>query len=157
MKSFDASISPGRASGTWALLESDRELANGTRWEELESSLRRLPCQASPGNAIAILLTPTGDTFSIGIAEPHEGDNPDLDEELASIEYNRADQEPPYLVAVGDPSMTFEDGGVVVFRFEGDWTEILKRNCVPVEKMLAIVNHFLEENELPDWIGWEQV
>ena len=157
MKPFDAPISPGRASGTWSLLESGRELAEGTGWDDLEGSLRTVPCQASVPNGIAVLRTPTGDTFSIGIAEARGEDNPGLDEELASIEYNGADQEPPYLVVVGDPSMTLQDGGVVVFRFEGDWTEVLRRNCVPVEKMLAIVRHFFEENALPDWIGWEQV
>jgi hypothetical protein len=45
----------------------------------------------------------------------------------------------------------------VVFRFEGQWTEVLRRNCVPVDVMLQIAKHFFLTGSLPHWIDWEQV
>ena len=157
MKGMDASVSGRPTTGNWTLLEGDRELAVATGWDGLEAALRDLPDRVSPPNAIATLVAPNSDTLSIGIAGPRDGDNLGLDQALASVEFNRASMDPPYLVVVGDSSLTFENGGVVVFRFAGEWTEILRRNCVPVERMLDIVKYFVDEMALPEWIKWEQV
>src|SRR5204863_4309571 len=101
-----------------------------------------IPQRAGSPNAIVNLVASNGNTLSIGIAGQGDGDNPGLQEPLASVEFDLASQDPPYLVVVGDPWLTLEDGGVVVFRFEGQWTEVLRRNCVPVDVMLRIVKHF---------------
>ena len=145
-----------QVAGSWTLLDFDRELAVVDDWGGLESAFRSLPETASAPNAIATLASPRGDTLSIGIAGAGDRDNPGLDHPVASVEYNQASGDPPYLVAVGDPAATVGEGGVAVFRFEGQWTEIPRRNCVPVDVMLRIVKDFFTTGRLPDWIGWEE-
>ena len=157
MSQRDAARPTAAAVGTWELLDFDQEMATATTWEDIESALLAIPKRASSPNAIVTLVAPNGDTLSIGIASPLDGDNPGLEEPLACVEFNQASQEPPYLVVVGDPSLTAENGGVVVFRFEGQWTEVLRRNCVPVDVMLQIAKHFFLTGTLPDWIDWEQI
>jgi Immunity protein Imm1 len=157
MNQRDASRSTAETTGYWELLDFDREMATASTWEGIESALLAIPERASSPNAIATLVAPNGDTLSIGIASPLDGDNPGLDQPLACVEFNRASQDPPYLVPVGDPTLTAEDGGVVVFRFEGQWTEVPRRNCVPVDVMLQIAKHFFLTGTLADWIGWEPV
>ncbi len=132
-------------------------MATASTWEGIEAALLAIPERASSPNAIATLVAPNSDTLSIGIASHRDGDNPGLDTPLASVEFNRASQDLPYLVVVGDPSLNAENGGVVVFRFEGQWTEVLRRNCVPVDVMLPIARHFFLTGTLPDWIDWERV
>ena len=148
--------SPSRVAGSWTLLDFDRELAVVDDWEGLEAALRSLPEKAGDPNAIATLASPRGDTLSIGIAGRGDGDNPGLDHPLASVEYNQASGDPPYLVPVGNPATTAEEGGVAVFRFEGQWTEIPRRNCVPVDVMLRIARDFFATGKIPDWIAWEE-
>jgi hypothetical protein len=157
MSQHDAPRSTVETTGSWELLDFDKRMATASTWEGLESALLAIPERASYPNAIATLVAPNGDTLSIGIAGPLDGDNPGLDQRLACVEFNQASQDPPYLAVVGDPSLAAENGGVVVFRFEGQWTEVLRRNCVPVDVMLQIAKHFFLTGTLPDWIDWEQV
>lgn len=154
---MDDPVPRTQTTGVWTLLEGDREVAVSDRWEVLESALRDLPSRVSPPNAIVSLVAPTGNILWIGIAGPLDGDNLGLDQPLARVEFNQATLDPPYLVVVGDSSLTFENGGVVVFRYAEEWTEILRRNCVPVEKMLEIARFFVAEMALPGWIEWEQL
>jgi Immunity protein Imm1 len=149
--------SRSRVAGSWTLLDFDRELAIVDNWEDLEAALRSLPERASSPNAIATLATPRGDTLSIGIAGQGDRDNPELNTPLASVEYNGAAGDPPYLVPVADPTLPVEERGIVVFRFEGQWTEIPRRNCVPVDVMLRIAKDFFSTGNLPGWISWEEV
>jgi hypothetical protein len=148
--------SRSRVAGPWTLLDFDRELAVAENWEDLEAALRSLPESASSPNSIATLATPRGDTLSIGIAGRGDRDNPGLDTPLACVEYNGASGDPPYLVPVGDLTPV-EEEGVVVFRFEGQWTEISRRNCVPVDLMIRIAKDFFSTGNLPGWISWEEV
>ena len=157
MSQHDAPRSTVETTGTWKLLDFDQEMATALTWEDIESALLAIPKRASSPNAIVTLVAPNGDTLSIGIASRLDADNPGLDQPLACVEFNQASQEPPYLVVVGDPSLTAENGGVVVFRFEGQWTEILRRNCVTVNVMPQIARHFFLTGTLPDWIDWEQI
>jgi hypothetical protein len=119
MNQHDAPRSTAETTGTWELLDFDRGLATASTWEGIESALLAIPERASSPNAIATLVAPNGDTLSIGIASPLDGDNPGLDRPLSCVEFNQASQEPPYLVVVGDPSLTAKNGGVVVFPVRG--------------------------------------
>ena len=157
MNPFAESLVGERALDSWTLLDFDRELAVETTWVGLEDALRTIPEKAASPNAIVTLVAPNGDTLSVGIAGRGDHDNPDLRQHLATVEFNQASQDPPYLVVVGDPTLTFENGGVVVFRFEGQWTEILQRNCVPVDVMIEVAKHFFHAGRLPEWITWEEV
>src|ERR1700756_279490 len=121
MSQHDASRSTVETTGSWELLDFDQRMAAASTWEGIESALLAIPERASSPNAIATLVAPNGDTLSIGIASPLDGDNPGLDQPLACVEFSQASQDPPYLVVVGGPSLTAENGGVVVFRFEGLW------------------------------------
>ncbi len=152
-----ASHANPKATGTWTLLDSDREIAVESGWEGLEAVLSNPSRRTEPKNTIVTLVAPSGETLQVGVAGPGDGDNPDLRDPLAMIESIGASGDPPYLVVVGDPSMTFEKDGVVVFRFGGEWTEILRRHCVPVDVMLKVVNHFFLTGTLADWVTWEQV
>jgi hypothetical protein len=143
--------------GCWTLLDSDREVVLENSWEALREALLSISKSGNTPNEIATLVAPSGETLSIGIAGPDDRENPGLQEQLATIEYNDASQNPPYLVVVGDPTLTHENGGVLVFRFQGQWTEILRRNCISMELMTQIVQHFFLHGTLPDWISWEQV
>ena len=143
--------------GPWELFDGDRAIALADTWEGLEAALMDLPRRASVPNAIATLIVPSGETISIGIAGLGDEDNPGLEQPLACIEYNDESQDPPYLAVVGDPSLTFEHGGVVVFRFGDQWTEVLRRHCVPVNVMTRVVNDFVTTGELPSWIAWEEI
>ena len=147
-----------RTTKDWKLRDSTRVLCTPDSWDQLRDALVNLPQTAYTPNTIVDLVSPKGDTLSIGIAGPSDKDNPGLSQPLACLNFVDASRNPPYLAVVGDPTLTFELGGVVVFRYEeGTWTEILRRNCVPVEKVLEVAKHFFESGSLPDWITWEEV
>lgn len=147
-----------RIAKQWRIRESGRILGVPETWDQLREVLVNLPKRARTPNTIVDLVSPKGDTLSVGIAGPSDKDNPGLTQQVACMNFVNASRNPPYLTAVGDASLTFESGGVVVFRYEeGTWTEILRRNCVPVEKMLEVVQFFYETGLLPDWMGWEEV
>jgi hypothetical protein len=157
MNHLETSQAADQVADSWTLLYGGQERAVGSTWEGLEAALAAIPQRAGAPNAIVTLVAPNGNTLSIGIAGQGDGDNPDLQKPLASVEFDLASQNPPYLVVVGDSSLTYENGGVLVFRFEGEWTEHLRRNCVSVDIMLRIVEHFVQTGERPDWIPWEPV
>jgi hypothetical protein len=150
-----ANVSIGKQ---WTLLDGDRTLAVGETWEQLEQALSTVPQKAYSPNTIVDLVSSQGDTLSIGVAGSSDRDNPELAAPLACLNYMGASCNPPYLTVIGDPSLSYENGGVVIFRYEeGTWTEILRRNCVPVDVMLRIAKHFFLTGSLPDWIAWEEV
>lgn len=146
-----------RAVSLWRVMDGDRTSAVVDTWDQLREVLLTGPKRALCPNTIVDLVSPRGDTLSLGIAGPLDRDNPGMTEPLACLNFTGASLNPPYLTAVGDPSLTYEKGGVVVFRYGGEWTEILRRNCVPVEKMLEVVKHFFLTGSLPIWIPWEEV
>lgn len=139
----------------WELIDSNGKLAEIDSWDKLKQVILSIPDQSPTANAIVNLFSPHGDTLSIGIAGPDDRDNPQLTERLACV--NFTSETLPNRVVLGNAALTFENGGVIVFRFEGTWTEILRRNCVPIETMLKIVQHFYKNGELPGWIEWEPV
>jgi Immunity protein Imm1 len=143
-------------SGAWNLYDSERPCETISSGDVLKRLIETLPTSGTTPNRIVGLEAPNGDNLSIGIASS-SADNPSLMEPLAYIQYTNASLDPPYLVPVGDAALSFENGGVVVFRYEGSWTEILKRNCVPIDMMLRIALHFYRKGSLPEWIAWEEV
>lgn len=158
MNQIELSQAGVKVANPWQLVDGDQTLAVVDSWEQLEEALRSVPQKAFTPNTIVDLFTPQGDTLSIGVAGPRDRDNPGIGEPLACINFTAASRNPPYLTVVGDPLLSYENGGVTVFRYEeGTWTEILRRNCVPVEVMLRVVKHFFLTGSLPDWIPWEEV
>ena len=158
MNQKKTSQSDTKIAAQWQLLDGDRTLAVVDTWEQLEEALASVPRKAFSPNTIVDLASPQGDTLSIGVAGPRDRDNPGMTEPLACLNFTAASRDPPCLTAVGDPSLSYENGGVVVFRYEqGTWTEILRRNCVPVETMVRVAKHFFLTGSLPNWISWEQV
>src|SRR4051812_14192898 len=98
MKPVTATKDGARIAKTWTLLDFDRQLSVENCWEGLEDALLNIPRRAGAPNAIATLVAPNGDTLSVGIAGQGDRDNPGLQQPLATIEYNSASQDPPYLV-----------------------------------------------------------
>lgn len=127
------------------------------QWSTLEQTIRSLPTRSAEPNAIATLTSSAGNALSIGIAGPGDGDNPGLSEQVACLTYIDASGDPPYLTVVGDASMHQEDGGIVVFKFNGHWTEMLRRNCLSIELMLPVVKEFFRTGQLPRNASWEEV
>lgn len=140
----------------WILRDGDRELFNGTEWSMLETAILQIQDRAYWPNEICDLESPSGKVLSIGIAKTGSKDNPAIPSDLACVNFQSETGDPPYLTVVGDQSLDYENGGVVVFRYEnGHWTEMLRRNCVSVEVMLRIVKHFVETEMLAEWVAWE--
>ena len=129
----------------WAVLDWNRELARIESEEDLERTLREVPAQASSPNAIVNIWSPTGDVLSVGISDG-----------LACMNFTGSSGDPPYYKVVGHPELSPQDG-VIVFRYEGQWTEIPKRNCVPVQVMIRGAKDFYRTGELPEWLEWEEV
>jgi Immunity protein Imm1 len=151
----------------WLLVDSGRgEIGTPTNVVELEETLKNLSAIASAPNAIAVLASPNGDTLSVGISnqvgppfpEQGEEDQPPgvIREPLACANYTQEDDTALYLYVVGDKELS-RDEGVAVFRYCGEWTEIPRRNCVPVPVMIEIAKAFFTTGELPEWIDWEDV
>ena len=141
----------------WTVVDGNTEIASPRNWDELAAVIVRLPEVASVPNAICCLVAPGGDVLSIGIAGRGDKDNPALREPVASVSFETGSGDPPYLAVMGDDSLDYESGGVVVFRYEDQWTEILRRNCVSLDIMKRIAKEFFETGKLPDWIEWEAV
>lgn len=141
-----------------SLVADGRSLVEAGSGDAIAVVIRNLPSRVNPPNTIVDIHSPSGAMLSVGIALPRTDDNPELTVPLAYANYTRPDRMPPYLAVVGDPDLTFQNGGVVVFRYEeGTWTEALRRNCVPLETLYAIVDHFAQHDSLPQWIPWEQI
>lgn len=158
MTQMQTSQAGTQAATQWKLLDWDRTVVVAGAWDQLKEVLLNAPRKASIPNTIVDLISPHGDVLSIGIAGPLDRDNPGLSEPLACLNFTAASRNPPYLTAVGDPSLSRENGGAIVFRYEeGTWTEIPRRNCVPVETMLRVAKHFFHNGSLPNWITWEEV
>lgn len=129
----------------WAVLDRGKELARITSEDELEFVLRSVPQSATFPNAIVNLSSPSGDTLSIGMSGG-----------LACLNFMDSTGDPPYLTAVGNAALSPEDG-VQVFRYEGQWTEIPTRNCVPLDTAIRVAREFYRTGELPDFLEWEEV
>jgi hypothetical protein len=143
-------------SGVWRLHDWELPFIQIDSPESLAHILRELPESGSTPNRIVELESPKGEKLSIGLAGAGDRDNPSLTQALACVQYTNAALDPPYLVPIGDAKLNLENG-VVVFRYEGSWTEILKRNCVPIDDAIRIAQHFYRHETLPQWIAWEEV
>jgi hypothetical protein len=143
--------------GTWRLHDGERPLFQVDSPEELERLVQELPETGSTPNRIVELESPQGERLSIGVAGPKDGDNPGLLQPFICLQLTNANLDRPYLIPISDSSLNLENGGVIVFRYEGTWTEILKRNCVPMDVAIRIAQHYYRTGILPQWIGWEEV
>lgn len=140
----------------WILRDGDRELFNGTEWSKLEKAILQIQDTANWPNEICDLESPSGKVLSIGIAKSGTKENPEIPSDLACVNFQSETGDPPYLSVVGDQSLDYETGGVVIFRYgNGHWTEILRRNCVTIEVMHRIAKEFVETKKLAEWIAWE--
>ena len=157
MSRVQSSRDKGSRAQKWTLLDWKRPSIVVDSDEHLASELKSLPESGLAPNRIVELESPGGDRLSMGIAGPTDTDNPTLQNQVACLNFTNASHDPPYLTAVGDSNLTFENGGVVVFRFDDQWTEILRRNCVPVDVMIRAAQHFYRTGTLPNWIEWEEV
>ncbi len=129
----------------WAVLDWDRELARIESEEDLERTLRNVPAMASSPNAIVNIWSPSGDTLSVGIS----GDS-------ACMNFTDSSGDGPYYKVLGHSELS-DENGVVVFRYEGEWTEIPRRNCVPVDVMIKGAREFYRTGDLPESLEWEEV
>ena len=156
MNRIESKPTNNSATNVWQLHDWERQFGPIDSQEALERMIRELPESGSPPNRIVDLESPNGDKLSFGIAGPNDGDNRTLTQALACVQFTNASLDPPYLIPVGDASLNYENGGVLVFHYDGSWTEILRRNCVPLEAMIRIAQHFYQNGTLPTWIAWEE-
>jgi Immunity protein Imm1 len=142
--------------GVWRLHDWERPYTKIDSDETLERLIRELPESGATPNRIADLESPSGHKLSIGIASRKDGNNPSLSQPLACVQITGASLDPPYLIPIGDASLNLENGGVAVFFYDGSWTEVLQRNCVPIDVAIRIALHFYRTEAVPDWIAWEE-
>lgn len=150
--SNDASLSE-----SITVLDWDKEILATNDWNELQKVLSDLPQRVDPPNTIVNVVHPIAGTLSIGIAGMGDNDNPEVGEPLACINYTSASNEPPYLSVVGEPSILPKNSNVIVFRYEQQWTEIPRRNCIAISKMVNVVKYFVINGGLPAWVAWEEI
>jgi hypothetical protein len=74
---------------------------------------------------------------------------------LGCVQYAPGDGQPPYWVAIGDPDADADEH--VNFLAGGTQTPIPRRSCMPVEKVVQIVRHFLETGERWPDVEWEEI
>src|SRR2546423_11729418 len=91
-----------------------------TSCDELDNLLKALERQYAGENAIFVTITraQTGDTLKVAVGR-----------DRTVLDYVPGSLEPPYYASVGDP----EEGGSLVFRFEGEATEVPAKNAIPWE------------------------
>src|SRR5438128_993040 len=93
-----------KAVNDWTLMDGYRTLAVGNSREQLKEARLSTPLKAATPNTIVDLVSPQGDTLSIGIASPQDRDNPGMTETLACLNFTSESRNPPYLTVVGDSS-----------------------------------------------------
>jgi hypothetical protein len=74
---------------------------------------------------------------------------------MGFVQYARSDGRPPYWVAIADRDVDPEEH--VNFLCGGTQTPISKRFCMPVERVMEIVRHFLQNGERSPDVEWEQI
>jgi len=67
------------------------------------------------------------------------------------LEFVPVSLDPPYLASLGDPTAA----GTMIFRFEGEHTEIPARHLIPRELALAAARRFCSAGELLQEVTWE--
>ena len=67
------------------------------------------------------------------------------------LEFVPASLDPPYFASVGDPTAA----GSMIFRFEGEHTEIPARHLIPRELALAAARRFCSAGDLLQEVRWE--
>jgi hypothetical protein len=140
----------------WELRDWNKVLYYGHDVVALEAAVLNIPSTACWPNEICDLEAPSGCVLSIGIAKAGTVENPDIGSDLCCVMFQSESENPTHLSVVGDSSLDFENGGVVAFRYEnGEWTEILRRNCVCRTTMTKILRDFTSTGRIPKWIEWE--
>jgi hypothetical protein len=132
--------------GNWKLsVMGDEDLTFSTV-EALESLLLNILADSTAcGGSIIDLESPSGKVMSFGVVGNR-----------ACVNFMHDPEEPPYFTVVGDPTLTDTDG-VVAFRYGGDESEILLRNCIRPEQVPPLVREFFETDAQPTSIEWEEV
>jgi hypothetical protein len=78
-------------------------------------------------------------------------------QEDAFLQYSK-DGEPPYLIAVADEYTEVSDlDNEIVFDANGTPTPILKRLCLPYDRVVDTIIYFFKNNEMPRFINWVQI
>ncbi|MGA8636256.1 MAG: Imm1 family immunity protein [Candidatus Dormiibacterota bacterium] len=126
--------------GRWTITESG-EVRHITTATELDEALDAIHERATDQHCLATIRSPAGDELLIGLGGY-----------LSVLQFTH-DDNPPYWVTVGDP----EAEGITAFVFEGQETEILRRNLVPPEDARHAAVVFFESGVMPRSVRWEEV
>jgi hypothetical protein len=120
--------------------ESDGEWV--TTIEELDRLLDALVLQAADRPFVVELISPKGDTLSVGLG---------LKESVLS--WVPAGGDPPYFTSEGN----LQADGTVVFFYRGDWSEFPRWSAIPVEAAREAVSEFWHTGQRPTSVKWEEV
>ena len=110
--------------------------------EDLEGLLDRIAADYPGDRAVLATLTreDTGDSLKIGLGRPD-----------SVLEFMPSSLEPPYFASVG----LAQDEGTEVFHYDGEWTEIRRRNLIPTEDARRAARRFFLTSERPSEVAWE--
>jgi Immunity protein Imm1 len=78
-----------------------------------------------------------------------------LGSELGCAQFSSTDGQPPYLLALSDPSLSDEE--CEEFLLGGTATEISKRHCLDINSLKKIIYSFCQTGEKPTDIVWEEI
>jgi len=119
----------------------DADKAELTSPEQVEDMLDRLTAKATDRPMIAVVLSPSGKSLSLGLGR-----------NLSVVEYQMT-ADPPYFASVGNPSAH----GLLTYEYSGEETEFEMRHAVPIEAARRAVAEFLKSDERPVSLNWEEV
>ncbi len=110
---------------------------------ELDALLDQLARDYPGDDAILVdVENLAGDGLAIGLGKDY-----------SVLGFTSASGEPPYLVSKG-----FEASDeLLVFYFQGHWTEFSMRNAIPISVARAAVREFLVTGKLTNTVEWEEV
>jgi hypothetical protein len=113
---------------------------------ELDDTLNQLTGRTEEGEPLIVeLISPGGASLGIGLGRPE------------SVLAFKSSSEPPYFQSVGDNSSQTTSNDVVVFYYQGQWTEFPAGALVPNESAREAIRIFFETGERPENVKWEEV
>jgi hypothetical protein len=146
-----AEIHPDRLAGpgkiravpdTWTLAwGSEHRRVAVANAEHLSELLAAAAADADTSHTTAELVSPGGGELTIGLGR---------DQSIATF---KASAEPPYFVSRG----TGSPDDLLVFFYNGDWSEFSAAEAISVEAAMAALGEFYETGHQPNCIAWKEV
>ena len=129
----------------YKLMDGERVISEILSDQDLEKKLIEIRDSPNYSNPILTLVDPLGNTLTIGISK-----------NLGFLNFIDSSGNPPYFSSVGNRSLS-ETNEIMVFYIEGKhFTEVPKRNCIPIETLIEVTKEYIKTGNLSTVINWEK-